>query len=92
MQVFYFMAFGYGYQYVSGILLSVGIDWTDLMAIKFSFGLSAFYLNIDTDIPNLLLCINLIALFLVIFIDHARSQVKKYTLTSIFHLRTRRRT
>jgi hypothetical protein len=79
LQIVSFMAFGFGFQYVSGAFLSLGIDWTDALILKFNLGLSAFYLGADPENSNLLLNINLVAIFLVVFIDRIRTQLKKYS-------------
>jgi hypothetical protein len=84
LQVVYFTAFGYGYQYTSGFFLSIGIDWTDAMILKFNLGLSSFYLNVNTGLPDLLLSINFVAVFLIVFIDRIKLQLKKYTTEKYF--------
>jgi hypothetical protein len=76
LQVISFMAAGYGYQYASGFYFSIGIDLTNSFTFNFNFGISSWQLNINTDNPNLILSINIVAIFLVVFIDKAQQKLK----------------
>ena len=77
LQVVHFMAFGYAYQYISGINFSIGLDLTESLNFKANLNLSAWQLNINTDDPNLIINLNLVALFLIIWIDKAKVATHK---------------
>ena len=72
LQVVSFMAFGYAYQYMSGAFISVGLNFTDALEFNFNFGLSHSAMGFNTNDPDLQFSINLIAIFLIVFIDKAQ--------------------
>jgi len=76
LQIIHFTAFGYAFQYVSGIYLSVGIDLTTALNFTFNFGISSWQIKVNSEDPTIAVSLNLVALFLIIFIDKARDQIK----------------
>ena len=76
LQVVHFTLFGYAFQYVSGAHLSLGLDLTQVLNFKFNFSLSTWQININTGEPDMVVSLNLIALFLIVFIDKAVQRLK----------------
>ncbi len=75
------MAFGYAYQYVSGIYLIVGIDFTHSITFHVNTGISSIWkININSNDPTLLLNINIIAILLSVFIDKTLHKLKNIDL------------
>lgn len=63
LQVFKFMMAGFGYDYVSGIGLFVGLDLTSSVQINLNMNVSAFHLNLATDDESAYLSGNVVAIF-----------------------------
>ena len=75
LQLVSFAILGFGFQYVSGVLLSVGIDLTTSFDMKFNIGImSTWEMNINSDTEKIEINFNLVALFVIIFIDKLRRQ------------------
>jgi hypothetical protein len=82
LQVIHFMAFGYAYQYVAGINLSLGIDLTESLIFKANFNFTSWQLSIDSNSPSFVISLNLIALFIIFWIDRIKSKIYKETMAS----------
>jgi hypothetical protein len=76
LQTIHFILFGYAFQYVSGAHLSLGLDLTLGLNFKFNLSLSTWQININTGEPDMVISLNLIALFLIVFIDKAVRRLK----------------
>lgn len=74
LQIFNFYISGYGFQYISGIFISLGIDLTNSFNLKFNLGTSTWQIAFNQDSEVSILNINFVALFILIFIDR---QIKK---------------
>jgi hypothetical protein len=78
LQIVSFFAFGYGYMYVSGLMFFVGIKLVHGFTFNFNFGIiSSWQININTDAEGTELAINLVALYLVYFIEKLLRTVKQ---------------
>ena len=75
LQVIHITALGYAFQYVSGICLSVGFDLTAELNFTFNFDISAWQIKINSDDPTVVISLNLVALFLIMFIDKAINRI-----------------
>ncbi|MGN6617799.1 MAG: hypothetical protein ACTHJ5_11550 [Ilyomonas sp.] len=79
LQLVNFAVLGFGFKYVSGLLLSVGIDLTSSLNIKFNLGLmSSWEMNINSDTERIEVNLNLIALFVILFIDKLKKSREQY--------------
>jgi hypothetical protein len=77
LQVISFGGFGYAYQFLSGIYLLIGADFTESFTFNFNFGISSSWkVSINSNDPTLLLNVNIVAIFLVVFIDKAQQKLK----------------
>jgi len=76
LQAVSFAVVGYAFQYVSGIHLSIGINLTEGFVFKFEISLSTWKINVNTGDPNLFIMVNVVALFLISFIDKMLKQLK----------------
>lgn len=72
LQLINFSIFGYAFQYIAGIYLSAGVDLTNSINLKMNLGLSAWQMSINRDKDIVLINLNFVALFLVIFIDNLK--------------------
>ena len=78
LQLISFAISGYAFQYVSGIYLSIGFSYTEIFNLKFDFGLaSVWQISIGTDTPTFLINLNLVALFLIVFINKVKKKIKE---------------
>lgn len=77
LQVVYFTFGAYGFQYVAGLRLGVGIDMIGSWTFKFRLAISSFQLEAGTDTGQKLIGINLVALCLIFWIERLLEQVKK---------------
>ena len=69
LQLISFAMLGYGFKYVSGLLLSVGVDLTNSLDMNFNMGImSSWEMNWNTNTDKIQLNLNLVALFFIIFI------------------------
>jgi len=75
IQMFIFSIAGFSFKYVSGLMLSVGIDWTHDFKLTLNFALSSFQFNFGLDKEALEVSINLIAIILLFFIDRLQKQI-----------------
>lgn len=77
LQVIYF-AFGtYGFQYVAGLRIGFGFDMVGSWTFKFRVALSSFQFDFGTATGQKFIGINLVALFLIFWIERLLEQVKK---------------
>jgi len=76
LQLFSFAFGGYGYQYFSGLYLTVGLDLTDSFNFIFGFGISSWKLNINAGSPVILVDFNLVALCIILVLDSLKKQIK----------------
>lgn len=68
-QVLYFSFGAYGFQYVAGLRVGVGVDMVGGWLFKFRLALSSFHFSIGTDLGQKFIGINLVALFLIFWIE-----------------------
>ena len=76
LQLISFSYMGYAFQYLSGIYFLIGLDLTNSIAFNFGLGFSSWQININTDSESLIVNLNLVALFIVVYIDKIKKQVK----------------
>ncbi|MDO6388636.1 hypothetical protein Q4E40_00770 [Pontibacter sp. BT731] len=69
LQVVYFSFGAYGFQYVAGLRIGVGVDMVEGWIFKFRLALSSFHFSIGTDLGQKFIGINLVALFLIFWIE-----------------------
>jgi hypothetical protein len=77
LQVLGFSMFGYAYQYVSGVSLQLGVDLSDSFAFKFNIGISTWQITINSGDSTMLVNINLVAVWLVVFIEALLNRINK---------------
>jgi len=78
LQIVSFFAAGYGYMYVSGLMFFVGIKLVNGFTFNFNFGIiSSWQIDINTDAEGTEIAINLVALYLIYFIDKLLRTVKQ---------------
>jgi len=80
LQLISFSILGYGFQYVSGVFISAGIDLTKSTNLKLNFGISAWQININQNTDIITISINLVAVLLIIFIDKLRTKIAQERL------------
>lgn len=74
VQIFSFSISGYGFQYVSGFFLSVGLDLTGPFLFKVNFGTSMWQFYFNQHFNQVTVAMNIIPILLLVFIDR---QLKK---------------
>ncbi|WP_299702685.1 hypothetical protein [uncultured Pontibacter sp.] len=77
LQVLYFSFGAYGFQYVAGLRVGVGVDMVEGWIFKFRLALSSFHFSIGTDLGQKFIGVNLVALFLIFWIERLLEQVKE---------------
>lgn len=75
LQLINFSLMGYSFKYISGFFLNVGIDFTDAINFKFGAGLSTWDLGFNTHSNMLEININLVAIFIITFIDRIKKRI-----------------
>lgn len=76
LQIFNFSFFGYTFQYISGLYFSIGIDITSSLEFKFNIGTSTWQIAIGSENIVSVFNFNLVALFLIIFIERQIKRIK----------------
>ena len=77
LQILQFALLGFAFQYVSGIMLTVGIDLTTGFNFKFNLNLSMLTITINREKELLKVGVNIIAIFLVFFIDRLEDKIEQ---------------
>lgn len=77
LQLVNFTIAGFGFKYAAGVLLSLGLDLTTSFEMKFSFQLSIWQIDINTSSQNVEINFNLIAFFIIMFIDRLKNKIKQ---------------
>jgi len=77
LQILQFAILGFAFKYVAGFMLSVGIDLTTTFRFTFNFEFSALTITINRDEDLLKVGINIIAIFLVFFIDRLEDKIEQ---------------
>ena len=69
LQVVYFSFGAYGFQYVAGLRIGVGVDMVEGWIFKFRLALSSFHFSIGDDLGQKFIGVNLVALFLIFWLE-----------------------
>lgn len=69
LQVLSFSALGFAFQFVAGGYIYVGVDLTEGFLLKLNAGISTWQIIVNDDEQMLSANINLVALYLIIFIE-----------------------
>jgi hypothetical protein len=80
LQVVHFTILGYAFKYISGVHLSIGLDLTESLEFRFNLSISGWQFTINDDDPSIIVSLNLVALFLIAFIDKIQLKIKKEQL------------
>jgi hypothetical protein len=67
---------GFGFEYISGAFISVGIELTGPAKFDVTFGLSNFHLTFNRNPEKFVIGFNLIALYLLFYTDRLSRKVK----------------
>jgi zinc transporter ZupT len=76
LQVFNFTLSGITLKFVAGIMLSLGISYTETFKIISGFSLAENTLNFNASDNSVVLSINIVALFLVYLIDKIQNDIE----------------
>jgi hypothetical protein len=82
LQVIKFSVLGYGYKYISGFMLMIGIDITNNFLFTFEFSLSSWRITINSDDLLGIIGINLVAVFLVWLTGKLQNDLEEYLSTN----------
>lgn len=77
LQLISFAFFGFAFSYVAGLYLSVGLDLSNSIDMKFNFGISKFDFNINLEHERAEINFNLVAFALIYWIDKLTKKVKE---------------
>lgn len=77
LQVVYFTFGEYGFQYVAGLRIGFGFDMVGSWTFKFRVALSSFQFDFGTATGQKFIGINLVALFLIFWIERLLEQGKR---------------
>ncbi|SRR5260221_608688 len=77
LQLFSLSIFGFTFQYTSGAFFSVGFDLTNSFLFTFNLGISQWQLTINDNKELLIVNFNIVALFLILFIERLRKEIQK---------------
>jgi len=76
LQVINFAVLGYAFKFVAGLILSIGINYTNDFKITFNFSLSEFQFNINSEKELVTVGFNVVAIYLVYFIDKLQQDIE----------------
>ena len=77
LQVVYFSFGSYAFQFVAGLRIGVGVDMVEGWLFKFRLALSSFHFSAGTDLGQKFIGVNLVALFLIFWIERLLERVKE---------------
>lgn len=80
LQLVSFSIPGFGFKYVSGINVSIGADLTNSFELIASMGLSSWEITINTYSDLFIISFNIVAFFIIIFIEKLRMKNRKSQL------------
>lgn len=75
LQLINFTVFGFTFQYISGVFMTIGFDYTESFLLTFNAGVSSWKISINTDKELLLFSFNFVAFYLIIFINNLRKEI-----------------
>jgi hypothetical protein len=76
LQVIYFSFGSYAFQYVAGLRIGIGMDMVEGWIFKFRLALSSFHFSLGTDLDQKLIGINLVALFLIFWMERLLEKIE----------------
>lgn len=76
LQIISFAIHGYSFMFVSGFMLSAGIDMTDSLKMSGSFSLSELRINYNLHNELLFFKLNIVAVIILIVIGKIKSELK----------------
>jgi hypothetical protein len=76
LQVINFAVLGFAFKFVAGIILSIGIDYTNNFNFTFNFSLSEFQFNINSGKELITIGFNVVAIYLVYLIDKLQQEIE----------------
>ena len=76
LQVINFAVLGFAFKFVAGLILSIGIDYTNDFNFTFNFSLSEFQFNINSDKELVTVGFNIVAIYLVYLIDKLKQEIE----------------
>jgi hypothetical protein len=79
-QLMNFIVAGFAFQFISGVFLTIGLDLTDSFNFTFNIGISTWQININGDTEPLMVNFNLVALFLILFIEKLKKKINQENL------------
>lgn len=77
LQVVYFSFGAYGFQYVAGLRVGMGVDMIGGWVFKFRMAVSSFNFTIGSETGEKFIGINLVALFLIFWMEQLLEQIKE---------------
>ena len=77
LQVVYFSFGAYGFQYVAGLRIGIGVDMVGGWIFKFRMALSSFHFSVGDDLGQKFIGVNLVALFLIFWLERLLEETKK---------------
>jgi uncharacterized protein YacL len=84
LQVLSFAIPGFAFSYTAGVSVSVGMVMTDTLEFDFGAGISSVIVNTNTEQEHLKLGFNLVAIFLILWINKlmktAKEELKRWNM------------
>jgi len=76
LQLLGFAFFGFAFSYVAGLYLTIGLDLSKSIEVKFGFGISKFDFNINRGAERVDISFNLVAFGLIYWIEKLAKKIK----------------
>jgi hypothetical protein len=80
LQIFSFAILGFAFNFVAGLCIGIGLDYTDDFKFDFSFTLSNFQVSINKDEEIITLGFNFVAVFVIQYISRIKDEIESYQL------------
>jgi hypothetical protein len=77
LQLVNFAIAGFIYQYISGVLFSIGLEFKISLGFGFNLGISSWQLIVNDDKNFFALNLNLVAFFLITYIEKLKKKINK---------------
>ena len=77
LQFIGFTALGFAFNYVAGVSLTIGINFTESMKFDYGLGISDFLLRFNMESDKFIIDINLVAFGIIYWIEKLRKNIKE---------------
>ena len=80
LQIFSFALLGFAFNFVAGLCISIGFDYTNDFKSDFSISLSDFLVSVNKDEELITFGFNFVAVFVIQYINRIKNEIENHQL------------